>query len=97
MGFSSCIFPSLVVNTHIISLVFIIPFVFEHFGSQLAFVGFVVQPCKCLVWSSFDLFFGFFAPFNFRHLSNNIKVLGVPLGSASFISFFNHWTRIFAM
>jgi len=59
-------------------------FCYWTFFFQLAFMGFVVQPCKCLAWSSFDLHFGFFLLINFCCPSNNIKILGIPV---IFISF----------
>jgi hypothetical protein len=46
--FPSCIFHPLNGDIHIICPIFVIPLIFEHFVFYLAFVGFVVQPCKCM-------------------------------------------------
>ncbi len=62
--FPSCIFLSLDV-IHIIGHASIVPLIFEHFVFHLAFVGLLVQPCKCMIWLPFGLFFGFFLLVNF--------------------------------
>lgn len=46
--FFSCIFPSFTNDIHIIGSAYVIPLVFEHFISQLAFVKLMVQPHKCM-------------------------------------------------
>ncbi len=74
-------------NTHIIGLTFIVRFAIEHFVFQLTSMGFVVQPCKCLAWLSFDLPFGFSPPIDFCCLSNIIKILGIPIRFISFTFF----------
>jgi hypothetical protein len=51
-------------------------------------MGFVVQPCKCLDWSSFYLAFGFFPPIDFCCPSNNIKIVGILIIFISFSLFF---------
>jgi hypothetical protein len=55
-----CLFPSLVNETHnILDLAFIVnAFSFDHFVSQLTFVGLAVQPRKCLIWSLQASFMG---------------------------------------
>lgn len=70
--FASCLFFSLVDDTHIFGLVSIFTFAFDHFVSQLTFVGSTVQPHKCLIWSPL----GFpprFSLFNFCYTPNGIK------------------------
>jgi hypothetical protein len=52
----SCIFPSLVDNTHIVGLMNEIIRTFDHFSTQLALVGFKVKVSKCKLWSPFKIF-----------------------------------------
>ncbi len=52
-------------------------------------MGFVVQSCWCLVWSSFNMPFGFSPPIDFCYPSNIIKILGIPFKFISFNLFFS--------
>jgi 2-hydroxy-3-keto-5-methylthiopentenyl-1-phosphate phosphatase len=70
------------------SLTFIVLFAFAHFVFQLAIIRLVVQPCKCLVWLPSSLHPNFSPLIHFCCPLNDIKVLGVPFGMASFISSF---------
>ncbi len=56
--FPSYLFPSLIHDTHILSLAHVVPLTFDHSIFQLAFVGLVVQPCKCLAWAFFACLMG---------------------------------------
>jgi hypothetical protein len=51
-------------------------------------VGLVVQPRKCFTWSPFSLHPNFFLLIDFCCPLDDIKILGVPFGFASFISSF---------
>jgi hypothetical protein len=42
-----CLFHSLANNTRIFNLTNVVAFAFDHFLSQLAFMGLTIQPCKC--------------------------------------------------
>lgn len=80
----SCIFFLFLDNIHIIGSTSIIHFLFGYIVSQLTFVGFVVQPCKCSTWSTFCLPLGFFHLVDFCCLSNGIRVLGILFEFPSF-------------
>jgi hypothetical protein len=71
--FSSCLFPSLANDTHIIGLAHVISLTFDHFASQLAFVGLFV----------FSL--GFVCLTSWVRPPCGIKILGVLFGFASFV------------
>jgi hypothetical protein len=86
--FPSYLFPSIIDDTHIIGLVLVVSQAFHHFFSQLDLVGLMVQPYKCVVWFLLGLPSRFSPPLGFCTLAKGIKVLGVPLGSFSFASFF---------
>lgn len=81
-------FPSLIDGIHILNLVSFIPLTFNHFASQLALKGLVVQPCKCITWSPSNLFTNFSPPHGFCCLPNGIWVLGVFCGFVLFSSSF---------
>jgi hypothetical protein len=51
-------------------------------------VGLAVQLCKCATWFSLGLFSRFLSELGFYAPSKGIRVLGVTLGSISFILFF---------
>jgi hypothetical protein len=53
--FPFCLFPFLVDNTHILNLAYGIPLVFDHFVSQLVFMGLTIQSCNCLAWAPSNL------------------------------------------
>lgn len=75
-----------------------IPFVFDHFASQLALVSLVVQSHKCIAWSPSSLPTGFTPPHGFWCLPNDIRVLGVPLALCHYPLHFckPFWMRTFA-
>ncbi len=82
--FPSSLFFSIIDDTHIVGHVSLVSQVFHHFSFQLNLIGLTVQPCKCGIWSPLR-----FSPTSgFCTLVEGIKVLGVPLGSFSFTSFF---------
>jgi hypothetical protein len=93
LQFSMTIFPfckfflSFANDTHIIGLVFIVHFSFNHFVSQLVFVGFVVHPCKCLAWVLFNMPFGFSPPINFVVLQTTLGFWVSHLGLLLFFFF----------
>ncbi len=49
--FPSCLFPSIVNETHIIGPPSIVSFTYEHFQIKLHAIGFSIQPQKCVAWS----------------------------------------------
>jgi hypothetical protein len=51
-------------------------------------VGIVIKFGKCVTWSSLGLALKFLPPLGFYSLIGGIRVLGVPLRSLSFTSFF---------
>jgi hypothetical protein len=77
--FPSCLFCSLVDNTHILNLAYVIPLVFDHFVSQLAFVGLTIQSHNCSVWapSSLPFWFAFLA--SLCYLIDDIRIKGSHL------------------
>ncbi len=82
-GFSLFIsFPSWTTFT---SLTFIIHIFFT---ILFAFVGIVVQPCKCSTWSPSSLSLGFSPPTNVCWPLDGIWVLGIPFQSISFFCSF---------
>jgi hypothetical protein len=46
-------------DTHIFNLTNVVPFAFDHFLSQLTFMGLAIQLGKCLAWAPFGLLLGF--------------------------------------
>jgi hypothetical protein len=86
--FASWFFLLLIDGIHILNLVSLIPLAFNHFASQLASEGLVVQPCKCTTWSPSNLFAIFSPPHGFCYLPNGIQVLRVPCGFVLFSSSF---------
>jgi hypothetical protein len=83
--FLSCIFPSLANDILIIGSTSTIHLAFDHFVSQLALMGLMMQPSKCLTWSPFNPL-DFSPPIGFCYPSNNIKILGISFGSTSFFN-----------
>jgi hypothetical protein len=53
--FPSCLFPSLANDTHKIGSTHVVPLAFDHFVSQLVFLGLVVQFHNCSAWAPFGL------------------------------------------
>jgi hypothetical protein len=53
--FPSCLFPSIANDTHIISPLSIISFVYEHFQTKFCAICLSIQPQKCVTWSPFGL------------------------------------------
>jgi hypothetical protein len=53
--FPSCLFSSVIYDTHIISPPSIVSFAYEHFQTELYVIGFFIQPQKCIAWSPFGL------------------------------------------
>jgi len=86
--FSLCLFFSLVDSTHILDLACVVSLAFDHFVSQLTFMGLVVQFCKCSIWGHFGLLFRFAFPTSFCCPIYNINILGIPFSSSSFSSSF---------
>jgi hypothetical protein len=63
--FPSCLFPSIVDDTHIIGLASIVFHVFHDFFSKLDLVNFVVHPHKCATWFLSRLLLRFSLPSSF--------------------------------
>ncbi len=85
--FPSCLFPSLASDTHIFGPTHVISFAFNHFASQLAFIGLYVQPHKCSAQVLSSFLPRFVPPAKFCCPPCGIRILGVPFDYASFISF----------
>jgi len=58
----SCVFPSLVDDTHIMGSMSEITHTFDHFSTQLTLVGFRVKVSKCKLWSPSGIFLGIKIP-----------------------------------
>ncbi len=83
--FLSCLFPSIVDDTHIIGPLSIVSFAYEHFQIGLHVIGLSIQLHKCKAWSPSDV------PLDFNTVSTPseiIKNLGVSLGTLTFTSSF---------
>jgi len=80
--FSSCLFPPIVNDTHIIGPFSIVSSSYEHFQTEFCVIGLSIQPQKCVTWSPFGL------PLDFNTPSQRINVLEVPLGTLTFTSSF---------
>jgi len=85
--FLSCVFTCLIV----------IPLAFEHFVSQLAYVGLLIQPHSCTSWLPSSLPFNFPPLVDFCCPSDGITVLGIMFGSISFISYSTHYMKMFVI
>jgi hypothetical protein len=90
-------FLSLTINTHIIARTFVSLLIFECFVYQLAFMGLVVQPCKCMAWSPFYFPFDFSPLIDFCCPSNNIKVLWILFKSFYFSFLLTCWKKMFGI
>ncbi len=77
-------FPSLANDIHIFGFASFVPFCFDDFASQLTLMSLVFYPCKCIIWSPFDLPPNFSPPFGFCYSLHGIRVLGVPFGFVLF-------------
>jgi hypothetical protein len=75
--FPSCLFISLVIDTHILNPTHVISFAFDNFVSQLVFMGLFVQPWKCLFYVPFGLPLGFVPLVKFYWPPYAIKILGI--------------------
>ncbi len=76
-------------DIHIIGLAFIVHLVFDHCVSQLAFMGFMIEPHKVFGLVVFPIYLLVFFPFvDFCCMLDNIKVLGVLFGYVFFFSSF---------
>lgn len=95
--FMSSLFPSIANDTHIIGHASIVFQIFHHFYFQLDLIGLTVQPHKCATWSLLRLPSRFSPTSRFCTHVKGIKVLGIPLGSFSFTSYFSKmfWTMLF--
>jgi len=64
---------------HILGPTSFIPFVFDHFASQLVLMDLVILPRKGTTWSPFNLPSNFTPLHGFCYPPDNINVLKVPL------------------
>jgi hypothetical protein len=60
--FPSCLFPSIIDDTQIISPLSIVSSTYEHFQTKLCVIGLFIQLQKCVAWSPFDLQLDFNTP-----------------------------------
>ncbi len=86
--FPSCLFPSIVDDTHIISPPLVVSFAYGHFQTKFRAIVLSIQPHKCVAWSPSGLTPNFNTPSQFTTPTKGIKVLGVPLGTITFTSSF---------
>jgi len=86
--FPSCLFPSIVDDTHIIGPPSIWSFAYEHFQTKLCAIGLSIQPLKCVAWPPSSLPPNFNAPSQFTTPFEGIRVLGVLLSTITFTSSF---------
>jgi hypothetical protein len=63
--FPSCLFPSIVNDTHIIGPLFIVLFAYEHFQTKLHVIGLSIQLHKCVARSPCGLLPDFNTPSKF--------------------------------
>ncbi len=83
-----CLFHSLVDDIHILGLAHFVSLAFDHFVSQLAYVGLFVQLYKCSTWAPSSLPPRFAPPVEFCCSYGGIKILGIPFDFVSFASIF---------
>ncbi len=83
--FLSCLFPSIVNDTHIISPPFIVSSTYVHFQTKLYAIGLSIQPHRCVTWSFYGLPLNFNTPSQFTTPLKGIRTLGFPLGTSSFM------------
>ncbi len=79
------------IYSHPLQMTFIsqVPFqlyALEHFQTELHAIGVFIKLYKCVAWSRSNLLFNFNTPSQFITPLEKIRVLGVPLGTSSFIS-----------
>ncbi len=86
--FFSCLFPSIVDDTHIIGPLSIVSSTYKHFQTKLYVIGLSIQPQKCVAWSPFSLPLNFNTPSQFTIPLKGIKIFKVPLGTSSLTSSF---------
>jgi hypothetical protein len=60
--FPSCLFPSIIDDTHIIGPLSIISSTYEHFHTEFRVIGLFIQPKKCIAWSPYGLLLNFNTP-----------------------------------
>jgi hypothetical protein len=60
--FPSCLFPSIVDDTHIIGPPSIVSSTYGHFQIEICAIGFSIQPHKCVAWSPSGLPLDFNTP-----------------------------------
>ncbi len=71
----TCLFLSIINDTHIIGPLSITSFTYEHFQTKFRALGIYIQPHKCVAWSPFSLLFNFNTPSQFTTPSKGIKLL----------------------
>ncbi len=88
--FPSCLFPSIIDDTHIIGPypLSIISSTYEHFQTKLRAIGLSIQLQKCVAWSFFSLPWNFNTPSELTTPYEGIKIFGVLLGTLTFTSSF---------
>ncbi len=86
--FPSCLFPSIIDDTHIISPLSIISSTYEHFYIEFYVIGLSIQPQRCVTSPPSSLPPNFNIPSLFTTPFEKIRVLGVSLGTLTFTSSF---------
>jgi hypothetical protein len=82
--FPSCLFPSIVNDTHTIGSPLIISSTHEHFQTKLRAIGLSIQLQKFVTWSHFGLPPNFNIPSKLTTPSKGIRVLGGFVGHFNF-------------
>jgi hypothetical protein len=86
--FPSCLFPSIIDDTHFIGPLSIVSSAYEHFQIKFHPIGLSIQPLKCVAWSPFGLLSNYNTRSQFTTPSKGIKVLVVLLGTSTLTSSF---------
>ncbi len=84
----TCVFFSLVDDTHIVDLTSNVVFSFLQLEEELSALGLSMQPTKCVVWSPQRLDHSISLPFGFFTLDLGFHILGGLVGSTSFVESF---------
>jgi hypothetical protein len=86
--FPSCLFPSILNDTHIINPLSIVSSAYEHFQTEFLTISFSIQLQKCITWSFFVMPLHFNTPSQFTTPYEGIRLLRVLLSTLTFISSF---------
>jgi hypothetical protein len=84
----SYVFPSLVNDIHIMGHLNKIILTFDHLSTQLPLVGLKVKMLKCKLWNPSRIFSSIKNPLNYILVTNDLHILGVPMGFQNFVTHF---------